>query len=1115
MKNLIKKLELYYKSNFQNMKSAISILVMGIILLGCKMKPETLFEKIPGAETNIDFRNEMKPTEELNAFTFTNFYNGGGVGIGDFNNDGLKDVFFTGNQVSSELYLNKGNMKFEKITEKAGLKTDRWCNGVSIVDINSDGWDDIYIAVPVHNTMVKTQNLLYINQKTPVPTFKEQAKEYGLDYAGYTTQSVFFDYDIDGDLDVFLLNTSPDTQNPSYNRVSINDGTHPSASKLFQNTGIENGHPVFTDVSLKAGITYEGLGLGVVVSDYNDDNLPDIYCSNDFLSSDVLYINNGDGTFKNVVKDAMPHTAMSGMGMDAADINQDGKVDIFQLDMMPEDNARQKQMLGRQDYDRKEISINPPYNFQLQYMRNMLQINLGTKNGVPQFSENGLLAGIAKTDWSWSALLCDLDNDRQKDIFISNGYRKNVTDLDFISYFRNNEMFGSEKARSQSRKNLVEKVPEIPLKDYAFKNKGNLDFENVSELWGLDEMSFSNGTAYADLDNDGDLDLIVNNIDNEASVFKNKTIEKTKNRSLKLDFEGSEFNKSGIGAKVTAWVAGEKLHFQNFPVRGYLSTMQKGLLIGLGHGSLVDSMQVVWPDGKSQILKNLDSNVAQLTLKYSNSLKLNEKTDVVSPYFSPDDNLIEYVHKESDFLDFNENAALHKMLSRFGPAVVQGDINGDGLEDFVAGGAFRGSETMVFVQDKNGGFQKRQEIATAMVMEIGALKLFDADGDRDQDLVIAAGSCEQPLETQGAFQPRLWLNDGKGNFTATGNLPKISVSSQVIEAIDFDRDGDLDLFVGGRITPIQYPKQADSYILKNDNGKFTDVTSQTAPFLKGLGMVCDAAVGDFDKDGWVDIALVGEWMPITILKNKKGTFEENIKDDTEGWWNCIEVADVNKDGFPDLIMGNEGLNSFYRASTDQPIVMLAKDFDNDKKMDAVMGHYLQNKLVPVHPRENLNLQINSFRKKFITFKDYSLARFDDLFSEEEKEGSVKKQAKMLQTSIAINDRKGDFAIKLLPWQAQQSPVFSIITDDFNRDGKIDILLSGRFYPNEAHQGRQDASRGVLLAGNDKGDFSAIDFEKSGLNFQGDTRKSLYFKSSGTLLTFCNSGKAEGYRLKGN
>lgn len=1097
------------------MKSKIALFAFVFIFVGCKSKSDFLFEKLSSSETGIDFKNLMKPTDDLNAFTFTNFYNGGGVGIGDFNKDGLKDVFFSGNQVSSELYLNKGKMKFEKITERAGIKTDRWCNGVSIVDINNDGWDDIYISVAVHKSMTKTQNLLFINQKTAIPTFKEQAKEYGLDYSGYTTQSVFFDYDLDGDLDVFLLNTSPDTQNPSYNRVAINDGTHPSASKLFQNNKTENGHPVFKDVSVKAGIVYEGLGLGVVVSDYNNDNMPDIYCSNDFLSSDVLYLNNGDGTFRNVVKESMPHTAMSGMGMDAADINQDGKVDIFQLDMMPEENERQKQMLGRQDYDRKEISINPPFNFQLQYMRNMLQVNLGNQNGIPQFSENGLLAGIAKTDWSWSALICDLDNDMLKDIFISNGYRKNVTDLDFISYYRNNDMFGSDRARTQNRKNLVEKVPEIPLKDYAYRNKGKMNFENVSESWGLDELSFSNGTAYADLDNDGDLELIVNNIDNEASVFKNKTDIKSKNHSLAIDFEGSQINPGGIGAKVTAFVGEEKLHFENFPVRGYLSSMYKELIIGLGQNHQVDSLLVTWPDGKSQTFKNLDSTLKKLTLKYVDAGLENGIKNSISPYFSSVENIINFEHRESNFLDFNENAALHKMLSRFGPVVAQGDINSDGLEDIVIGGAFKGTETLIFTQNKIGTFSKVQDIATSKEMEVGALRLFDADSDGDQDLIITGGSCESPLENPIAFQPQLWTNDGKGKFTKNGNLPKMNVSGQVIEPLDYDRDGDLDLFLGGRITPYQYPKETDSYILKNENGKFTDVTARVAPFLKNFGMVCDAAIGDFDHDGWIDLATIGEWMPLTTLKNNKGIFKAKTNENTEGWWNSLEAVDINNDGFSDLILGNEGLNSFYRASTDQPVVMIAKDFDNDKKMDPVMGHYLKGKLVPVHPRENLNLQINSFRKKFITFKDYSMARFDDLFTEEEKEGAIKKQAKMLLSSFALNNKKGEFEIKALPWQAQQSPVFSIISEDFNHDGKVDLLLSGRFYPNEAHQGRQDASRGVLLLGNGKGDFKAIDFENSGLNFQGDTRKSLFFKTSGTLLTFCNSGKAESYILKPN
>ena len=1082
-----------------------------LLLVACSRNGDTLFEKMSASDTNVSFSNNIVSSDSLNAFTFTNFYNGGGVGVGDFNNDGLSDVFFTGNQVSSKLYINKGEFKFEDMTTSAGLVTGSWCNGVSVVDINNDGWDDLYISVGYHRLLKNTQNLLFVNQRTKTPTFKQQAAEYGLGFAGYSTQSVFFDYDIDGDLDVFLLNTSPDTQNPSYQRVAINDGSHPSSSKLYENDGLKDGHPVFVDVSEEAGITYEGLGLGVVVSDLNNDGLPDIYCSNDFMSSDVLYLNKGNGKFENVVKSAMPHSAMSGMGIDAADINLDGKVDVFQLDMMPEENARQKQMLGRQDYDRKELSVLSPYLYQLQYMRNMLQVNLGNDGNVPQFSENGLLAGVAKTDWSWGTMLCDFDNDNFKDIFISNGYRKNVTDLDFISYYRNNNMFGSDAYRKENRAGLIEKVPEIPLKNYAYRNTGDLQFEDVSTKWGLDELSYSNGSAYADLDNDGDLDLIINNLDSEASIYKNKTNEnKTTNKSIRIDFEGSESNLSGFGAKIEAWVGGKLLLFENYPVRGYLSSVQKGVLVGLGQNNTIDSLKVTWPDGKSQVLKTVNKN---LKLRYKDASFRDSKSEKIEPLFQLVENQFNFLYTESDFNDFNQTASLHKMLSKFGPTVAQADINADGLEDFVVGGAYRGSETMVFVQNSKGKFSKTQEISTSKNMEVGALTFLDVDKDGDQDLVFAGGSCERPLDILEAFRPQLWLNDGKGKFSFSSNFPALSVSSQVIIPFDFDKDNDLDLFIGGRMIPNQYPSEPSSYILRNDNGVFKDVTSQLAPFLKNMGMVCDAVISDTDKDGYPEIAMVGEWMPFTILQNNKGRFTLKQQQNTEGWWNTIEVADLNGDGYNDFLLGNEGLNTFYKASANQPVVMLAKDFDNDQKLDPVMGHYLQNKLVPVHPRENLNLQIIGFRRKYITFKDYSEALFDDLFTDEEKKGALRKEVKELRSCMAMSNGKGDFDLKPLPWQVQQSPVYSFIVDDLDDDGIVDIICTGNFHPNEAHQGRQDASRGTVLIGKGKGNFEALNFEKTGLNLLGDTRKSLYFSNSSTLITFFNSGKAQSYRLK--
>ncbi len=1091
------------------MNKFIYILAITLALASCESNKALQFEKLDAAYTHIDFTNEIKPTDELNAFNFTNIYNGGGVGMGDFNNDGLVDIFFTGNQVSSKLYLNKGQLQFEDITAKAGINKAAWCNGVSVVDINNDGWDDIYISVAQHVSMKNSNNLLFINQKTAIPTFKEMAADYGLAYEGYSTQTVFFDYDQDNDLDAFILNTSPDTQNPNYLRPAVNDGSHPSSSKLFENKTIKNGHPFYEDVSIAAGIIYEGLGLGVVVADFNNDFLPDIYCSNDFMSSDVLYFNNGDKTFKNITKESIMHTSLSGMGVDAADLNQDGKVDIFQLDMLPEDNERQKQMLSKQDYDKKESSVNEPYNYQRQYMRNTLQLNLGNDDGqIPQFSEIGLAANIAKTDWSWGILLCDFDNDQRKDIFISNGYRKNVTDLDFISYFQGQNMFGSNDFRNKNRGELIKNVPEIPLKNYAYKNMGNLSYKNVAEDWGLDELGYANGAAYADLDNDGDYDLVINNIDNKASLFKNNNVELGKAKSIKITFKGDANNIRGLGAKVKAYVGGEISFFENYPVRSYLSSMPNAIMIGLGKHTSIDSLEVYWPGKRMQKIKNISQN---LQVDINSAITIEQKYPKKKSYFYALDEILNYQHTEANYNDFNQFGALHKMYSKAGPAIAKADINHDGLQDIIIGGAYNGSETRVYLQDLGGHFKANQEITTSKNMEVGALAIFDADNDGDQDLMMAGGGIERPLHVQEAYQPQLWLNDGRGHFAYTNKLPNLLVSSSVIIPFDMDGDKDLDLFIGGRIVPNQYPLPASSFLLKNEGGKFSDVSKQWAKDLFKLGLVSDGMARDVDKNGTTDLILVGEWMPLTFFLNDGKHFEKVEKSGTEGWWNSIEVGDFNEDGLDDFIVGNEGSNTFFRANTQKSITIQAKDFDGDGKIDPLMGFYLNDLLVPVNPRENLNLQVNAFRKKFTTYKDYAQAGFEDLFSSKDLAGAYQKSVVELRTTLFLGTKNGSYKNYVFNNEAQFSPVNDLIVRDFNLDGHLDILSIGNFYPNEAHQGRQDASRGTLFLGNGKGKFKTIDFEKTGLNIQTDARKAAYFDENQVMLVFSNADKVKAYK----
>lgn len=1089
----------------------LSLLVLVICsLLGCK-KPDLLFEKITPAHSNIHFNNQLSPDATLNAFTFTNFYNGGGVGVGDFNRDGLPDLFFTGNQVSSELYLNRGNFKFEAITEKAGVKTDRWCSGVSIVDINQDGWDDIYLSVAQGPGLKNSRNLLFINQKTNSPSFKESAQAYGLDYNGFTTQSAFFDYDLDGDLDAFLLNTAPDLQNPTTLRRQMNNGFYPSTDKLLRNEGLgKAGHPVFVDASAEAGIRFEGLGLGLAIADLNQDGYPDIYCSNDFMSSDILYLNQGDGTFKNVIQSAMAHTSQFGMGIDAADLNNDAKIDVFQLDMLPEDNARQKQMLGKHDYDKKELSISPEYGYELQYMRNMLQINTGNDAQGPIFSDLGLLAGVAKTDWSWATLLSDLDLNGHKDIFITTGYRKNITDLDFIHYYQGSTYFGSDASRAEVREKLLSQVPEVKLRNCVYRNQGDLGFENVAKAWGLDELSYANGAAYADLDQDGDLDLIVNNVDSEASVFKNQSREKQQQNYLKLTFQGPKGNLNGIGATVKVWTQGKAQLYEHFPVRGYLSSVETGVLIGLGKNKTIDSIQVFWGKDLQETRYKVAANQNLIVKQADAKPKVNSAAPTAK-IFEPLPQLLPFQHQQSDFNDFNQTFALHKMRSKNGPAAAVGDLNGDGLNDVVFGNAYRGNPGNIFLQQKNGSFNALPGL-NAVGFETGDLAIFDADGDGDQDILSVGGGNEQPLTVKTAYQPILWLNDGQAKFSQSNQFPALAVSSQTVRPFDYDGDGDLDLFIAGRQIPGAYPLAAASYLLRNDRGRFTDVSQTVAPLLRQLGLVCDALPLDVDQDKDIDLVIVGEWMPLTILENQKGRFVSKTTPDSEGWWNSLAAGDFDQDGDPDLLLGNEGLNTFYRASPTESIEMLAKDFNQDGKVDPIMGYFIQGKCVPALPRDALNQQMVQFRRKYALYADYAKVGFADLFSKKERADAQELQAKELRSCYAENKGNGQFVLKPLPLLAQQSPIFGFLIKDVDRDGHLDALATGNFYANEGHMGRQDASRGVWLKGNGKGSFVVVANAQSGLNIPGDARRSYWIDTS-RFFTTLNGGQVSVQKLK--
>lgn len=1105
------------------------------LLSACHPAATTLFEQLPTSQTHVAFSNNLTPTETLNGFTFTNFYNGGGVGIGDFDRDGFADVFFTGNQVSCRLYMNQGMQQqdafaFDDITETAGVTTDRWCSGVVVTDINQDGWPDIYVSVASHPSLKQSENLLFVNQglRDGKPVFNEMAKAYGLADPAFTTQSAFFDYDLDGDLDVFLLNTAPDLQNPSYVRPVVSNGTHPSTGKLYRNNGTgPAGHPVFADVSGEAGIVYDGLGLGLAISDINKDGYPDIYCSNDFTSSDILYLNDGKGHFTNVIKQAMAHTSMYGMGVDAVDVNNDARPDLMQVDMLPKENNRLKMMLAGQDYDRKEMSVSPQFGHQMQYMRNMLQLNRGNPGGtnVPVFSEIGLLAGVAQTDWSWAPLVADFDNDGWKDMYITNGYRKNVTDRDFINFSEDFSGFGTTEYNTKKRLDLLDKVPEIPLEHYAFRNMGGGSFSDVSQAWGLNTKSFANGAAYADFDHDGDLDLVVNNVDAEALIYRNNSREQHPTQHyLTIQLQGDSANRQGIGANVTVWSGGQMQYSELNVVRGYLSSIESALHVGLGKATTIDSLRIQWPGGRVETRRVIPADQL-LTLSYRQARKQEKPTaaPATQPLFTDVTGTypVNFTHRESDYVDFKQTAAMHKMLSRSGFALAVGDVNGDGLDDCFVGGSYRGSEAGLFWQTAAGGLIKKPFPTQASREATNAL-FFDADGDKDLDLYVVYGGNERPATDKAFYQDQLYLNDGQGGFAEApaGTLPDLSGSGSCAIACDFDHDGDLDLFVGGRQIPGQYPLPTRSYLLRNDSSptgiRFTDVTRQRCPSLMQVGMVCSALWSDYDNDGWADLLLAGEWMPLTIYKNEKGkTFAHSpIRSFTNatGWWNCLAQGDFDHDGDMDYLAGNEGLNTLYHASADEPVKIIAKDVNNDGTIDPFMGYYISGTCYPALPRDALNQQVIQFRRKYKRFDEYAAVTFDELLSADERKNAYQAQATYLQSAYIENQGNGTFALHALPSLAQVAPVFGIVVQDFNQDGHLDAILTGNFYPNEVNMGREDASIGTVLLGDGRGHFRSLDPVTSGLMIRGDARSSVLLRGKKSQVLLVTAINSQGLRL---
>lgn len=1086
-----------------------------LALVSCKNDPKPLYEKLPAERTGIDFANNLIYSDTLSVLDFEYLFNGGGVAVGDINNDGLQDLYFTGNMTSSKLYLNQGNWKFEDITEKAGVNTSVWCNGVTMVDINQDGYKDIFVSVSGtrHTPIDKKRNLLFINNGNN--TFTESAQSYGLEGTGHNIQTAFFDYDKDGDLDVYFLRNAFVEYSRNRARPKSVKGESSTTDQLYRN----NGDNTFTNVSFEAGILIEGFGLGVQVCDINDDGWPDVYVSNDFITNDLLYVNNQNGTFTNQAGKFFKHATYNAMGNDIADINNDGLVDLVEVDMLPPDNYRWKVTIMGNIYDEFENGLR--FGYEPQYIRNTLQLN----NGNGTFSEIGYLAGIEATDWSWSPLLADYDNDGFKDLFITNGYRQDITNLDFIKFSERTSRMGTEQANKKERLDMLAKIPGIQVHKYLYHNNGNLTFTDLSEQWGLSSTAYSNGAAYADLDNDGDLDLITNNLDETASIFKNsKNNNADTVNFLRIKFEGPSLNQEGFGAKIYVRNKGT-LQYQYFtPFRGFLSSVEPFLHFGLGQTSQLDSLQVIWPDGNSQELLRVISNQV-LTLKYSEAKPQIKKDKINSPTLFEEVTEvsgIDYTHSENDFVDFKIQPLLPHMHSRNGPGITVSDVNNDGLDDFFIGGAL-GKKGNLFIQQPNGKFITNPVTTDNNLADQMGVLFFDVNNDGHEDLYVASGGSEEKKESV-AYADHLYLNDGSGKFTeAINSLPIIYQSGSCVIASDYDHDGDLDLFVGGRIIPGEYPMPASSYLLRNDSrdGKvlFTDVTKIICPDLLNLGLVTAGLWTDVNTDGWMDLLLVGEFMPITYFKNNEGKNFEKVASsalaNTSGWWNSLTAGDFDHDGDMDYIAGNLGLNSRYKGTTKEPLCIYANDYDKNGSIDPVLSLYIDGEKQVAHTWDDLVKQIPPIRARFRTYEPYAKANFEKSFLPEEISNAYKVCSEWFETSYIENKGNGNFAVTPLPIQIQISPVHGVVVEDYDRDGNLDALLIGNSYSTEVSTGRYDASIGSYLKGNGKGGFSVISSLNSGFMVDQDAKslaKLIAANGHELILAGINNGKMKVHRL---
>ncbi len=1063
------------------------------------------FTLLPAGQTGIAFANQLTESETQNVLAYEYFYNGGGVAAGDLNNDGLVDLYFTGNMVPDRLYLNGGNLRFKDITQTAGIRFGGgWKTGVTLVDINADGWLDVYVCYSGAGDAYARRNKLYLNNKDL--TFTEGAAGYGLDLPTHSTQAAFFDYDKDGDLDCYLLNhnTREFKRFDAAAAKAMRDEM--AGDRLLRNDGGK-----FVDVSAAAGIRGNpiGFGLGVAVGDLNGDGWPDLYVSNDYIEQDYLYLNNGDGTFTDKLEASVGHLSYFSMGNEIADVNNDARPDIITLDMLPEDNRRQKLLYGPENYETYRNMLKN--GFYHQVMRNMLQLN----NGDGTFSEIGQLAGVSNTDWSWAPLVADFDNDGWKDLFITNGYLRDYTNLDFMKFYADQglkEAQGSPTALMD----IVQQMPSTRTPNYVFRNNGRLQFENKGAEWGFTQPLLSNGAVFADLDNDGDLEIVTSNVNAEAAVYRNDAPAGAAGH-LQVQL-GPGVSPAAYGAKVWVYAGGTVQYQEFYPTRGFQSCMHTPLHFGLGKARAADSLRVQWPDGRSEWVRNVPAN-QKLVLSPGKADRPPKPAAAPRTLFTalPGDTL-PHRHREDDYNDFKRQSLMPVMLSYQGPPLARADVNRDGLTDLYAGGA-KGQAGALLLGQKNGSWTPSPQPAFAadLMHEDTGAAFFDADGDGDPDLYVVSGGYAY-LENDLLLQDRLYLNNGKGKFArATENLPPERSSDACVTPLDLDQDGDLDLFVGGRVIPGRYPEPAGSRLLLNDGkGNYADATGQKAPFLNRFGLVTSCVALDADKDGWDDLVVAGEWLPVTVLLNRRGALQQAAGPGAAptGWWNRLAAEDLDNDGDLDVVAGNFGLNCQMKPSEREPVTVVYRDFDENEAVDPFVCYYIGGKSYPLVSRDEALNQVFALRRKFTTYQSYAEASLPDLFTPDQLQAATTLSATTFASAVLENKGDGTFSRHELPVEAQFAPVYAMGLVDFDRDGLKDLVLGGNQSYTRIKLAKMDANHGMVFRNAGRCTFTYVPQWQSGLRVKGDVRDiAVIRKGAGTVLLFSrNNDTVSGYVL---